>query len=186
MGAPLDPITGLTPSQERFASAVASGMNYSDAYRFAYDVAPDSLPATTWVHASQLASDDKVQTRIQQLKHAAQLHQARATSWTVDRLVSEAETQLQISREGGFKAVASGNGALELIARLTGNLADKPREVQVPITRVVVVLNRGPGSDGQRQVVEASYDVLPAATETETDTDGPEMTKLSPDGGKVP
>jgi hypothetical protein len=56
----------LTAKQERFAQLVASGEKYSPAYRLSHD-ANGSSDQTVWVHASQLAANDKVATRIDEL-----------------------------------------------------------------------------------------------------------------------
>lgn len=58
----------LTPKQERFAQCVADGMTQADAYRTAYDCAPTTKPESIQQVASQLMSDLKVSSRVQQLR----------------------------------------------------------------------------------------------------------------------
>ena len=58
----------LTPKQEAFAIAVASGMTQADAYRSAYNVNPTTKPEVTQVKASQLMADGKIRVRVEELK----------------------------------------------------------------------------------------------------------------------
>ena len=132
----------LTHKQEKFAQLVASGLTQSAAYRQAYDVSPDTLPATVVQDASHLAAHPNVFPRIQELRQAALAKMTSAQAWNLDRMVSEAETNLEMSRT--WKQLGSANGALEIIGRATGILSDKPRDpTPVRITRVVVMLNDG-------------------------------------------
>lgn len=57
----------LTPKQEAFAQAVASGMNQSDAYRAAYS-AGKMKPSSVNVNASKLSADAKVAQRVAELR----------------------------------------------------------------------------------------------------------------------
>jgi phage terminase small subunit len=59
----------LTDKQERFAQAIADGMNQSDAYRTAYSAAA-MLDATIHSKASVLMADGKVAARVGMLKQA--------------------------------------------------------------------------------------------------------------------
>ena len=59
----------LTAQQEKFAQAIASGMNQSDAYRAAYNTSK-TKPNVIHVKASQLAADGKVLIRLKQLQSA--------------------------------------------------------------------------------------------------------------------
>jgi nucleoid-associated protein YgaU len=96
---------------------------------------------------------------------------ATAQAWNLDRLVAELETQLEIARSGGAKTVSAGNGALELIGRVTGILSDKAREAPMaPITRVVVVLDHGVAAGKERFTEAEGYKVLPQSKdETESE-----------------
>ena len=58
----------LTPKQEAFAIAVASGMTQADAYRSAYNVKQTTKPEVTQVKASQLMADGKIRVRVEELK----------------------------------------------------------------------------------------------------------------------
>lgn len=57
----------LTPKQEEFAKRIAEGMNYSDAYRSAYDARRMS-DKTVNEKASLLKNEDKIRTRIKELR----------------------------------------------------------------------------------------------------------------------
>lgn len=58
----------LTPKQENFCRAIVyDGMNYSDAYRYAYN-ADKMSPKTINERASVLRADNKIATRIKQLQ----------------------------------------------------------------------------------------------------------------------
>lgn len=58
----------LTDQQENFAKAVAlDGMNFSDAYRSAYDT-ENMLPSSIWTEASLLKDNPKVAQRINELR----------------------------------------------------------------------------------------------------------------------
>jgi len=156
----------LTAKREAFAQLLAtSPISQVDAYRHTHDVSPDGSPATHYEEASRIAAIPEVAARIQQLKAIAQAKVVAKHSWTLDRVVTQAEKHLEIALSGGFKGVPAANGALEIIGRATGILSDKARETpQVPITRVVIVLNQGPDPKGRPIITEAAYEVLPAAT----------------------
>lgn len=58
---------GLTPQQEAFAMAVASGKSLAEAYRAAYPKSLKWAESTLWPHASRLSGDGKVSARIKAL-----------------------------------------------------------------------------------------------------------------------
>ena len=64
---PVNPQTGLTDKQEEFAQGVMAGMNYTAAYRAAYN-ASGMGDATVWAMACKLAADHKVTIRLEQLR----------------------------------------------------------------------------------------------------------------------
>lgn len=59
----------LTPKQEAFAQAVASGKTQAEAYRIAYN-AENSKPETIHSKASVLMADGKVKARVAELRKA--------------------------------------------------------------------------------------------------------------------
>lgn len=60
----------LTDNQENFAKCVAEGMNYSDAYRSAYNTSR-MTDKSVWEKASELASNVKVKARLKELRDMA-------------------------------------------------------------------------------------------------------------------
>ena len=58
----------LTPKQEAFAIALASGKTQADAYRSAYDVKATTKPETTQNKAHQLMKKGEVRARVEELK----------------------------------------------------------------------------------------------------------------------
>ena len=58
----------LTPKQEAFAIAVASGMTQADAYRSAYNVKPETSPGSVQNKASLLMKKGEVRVRVEDLK----------------------------------------------------------------------------------------------------------------------
>ncbi|CAB4197288.1 hypothetical protein UFOVP1309_4 [uncultured Caudovirales phage] len=58
----------LTPKQEAFAQAVASGLTQSDAYRKAYKVSPTTKPMSVNQLASTLMGNDHISSRVKELR----------------------------------------------------------------------------------------------------------------------
>ena len=58
----------LTPKQESFAQAVASGMNQSDAYRAAYKVRQKTKLDSVNQSASKVMANAKVASRVAELR----------------------------------------------------------------------------------------------------------------------
>lgn len=61
----------LTPKQEAFAQAVASGMNQSDAYRQVYKMREGTKPESVNQAASRVMADVKVTSRVAELREPA-------------------------------------------------------------------------------------------------------------------
>jgi phage terminase small subunit len=147
-----DPMTEhLSPKQSRFVEEYLVNFNATQAaIRAGYSEKT----------AYSIGSENLKKPDIQQAIAARQKQLADKRRWDMERLVEEAETNLELARTGGWRGVSPANGALELIGRVTGILTDKPRDPQVPvITRVVVVLNRGVDAEGRPQVEEEAYQV---------------------------
>lgn len=58
----------LTPKQEAFAIAVASGMTQADAYRSAYNVKPTTKPESVQTKAYQMMQMVQIRSRVVELK----------------------------------------------------------------------------------------------------------------------
>ena len=58
----------LTPKQEAFAQAVASGLTQSDAYRKAYTVRPTTKPESVNQKSSALMAEVNIRSRVMELR----------------------------------------------------------------------------------------------------------------------
>ena len=58
----------LTPKQEAFAQAVASGLTQSDAYRKSYTVKPTTKPESVNQKSSALMSEVNIRSRVMELR----------------------------------------------------------------------------------------------------------------------
>lgn len=58
----------LTPKQEAFAQAVASGLTQSDAYRKAYTVKPTTKPESVNQKSSALMAEVNIRSRVMELR----------------------------------------------------------------------------------------------------------------------
>ena len=82
----------LTEKQERFAQAVAlEGMTYSDAYRSAYDTSR-MTDKTANEKASLLASQDKIKTRISELRQQTMTPKVMGAQRRKERLTEYANS----------------------------------------------------------------------------------------------
>lgn len=137
-----DPVTGLTAQQERFAQLVAAGATLSDAYRQAYNVRPGTPGTTYWDHASELARHALVKPRIAALKADIEAATLAEIAWSQAKLVTEADRHRKLALSGGWRGVASANGALELIGKVTGLLTEKGPGNIIPI-QINFIIGRG-------------------------------------------
>ena len=110
----------------------------------------DFSPATAAQQASRLLKNVKVQQTI--ATRQKQLAEKRARDG--ERLVNEAETNLEIARTGGYKGAGSANGALEFIGRVTGLLNEKQQPGSVAVTKIVINLAPRVVPPDQPQVIE--------------------------------
>ena len=76
----------LTPKQEAFAQAIASGMTQADAYRSAYD-AENMKDATVWSKASVLMADGKVSARVEELRKGLEKKELWTREMSVKALI---------------------------------------------------------------------------------------------------
>ena len=118
-------------------------------------------PETLWQRASEVAEHSQVSVKIAELKAAAQSQfierQTESGIWSVERAFSEVETNLSLARDE--KQLSAANKATEQALKLSGLLADKPREGEVSIHKVTVILpesRRNP----EHEAIEGSYTML--------------------------
>ena len=146
----------LTRQQRLFCDGISQGLPRIEAYYAAY---PNSKKnpnrATADNNAYHLANVPKIAARLAEIQAASIALAGASSAWTVDRLVSEATTNLDLARSGGPRSVSAANGSLELIARVAGLLSSDHSSTTQAITRVTVVLNREPA--GEPDVVEAHH-----------------------------
>mgnify|MGYP000079498988 CR=1 FL=1 len=124
----------ITPKREKFISNILAGMNQTDAYKDAYDVSSDCLPATVYTAAYDLMNNPEIKGSIEAARDSQR-------GWTLARVVEEGERNLVGSREAN--QWASANGALQFLGKITGVVSEKPVADSVSITRVTIVLDSG-------------------------------------------
>ena len=81
------PHVKLTAKQEAFCQGIADGLGQADAYRAAYD-AEGMKDNTIYPHASKLMKNDKVRTRITELRESVQEKQLWSREMSVKALVA--------------------------------------------------------------------------------------------------
>lgn len=108
----------LTDKQEKFCQEVAKGLNYSDAYRKAYD-AEKMKPATINRKAKDLADNGKVTARIRQLRERT----LKRYDLTVDDIIDELEEARSVASKN--RAAAAMVSASMGKAKLLGLVTDK-------------------------------------------------------------
>lgn len=120
----------LTPQQEAFACALASGSNQSDAYRSAYNTAK-MKPETVNRNAFTLANDSKIAARVHALKAPA----IEKVGMTVEghlRKLQELRDKAEQMAEFGTAIRAE-----ELRGKVAGFYVSKTEDVTDPIKRAL-------------------------------------------------
>jgi phage terminase small subunit len=102
----------LTPKQEAFVLAFFECGNAAEAYRRAYDVAPDARDGWLYVEACQLLDHPKISLRLQQLKDQAARHSIFTRQAAMDEF--EDARVLAVSIKNPAAAVAAINGKVKL------------------------------------------------------------------------
>ena len=95
-------MSDLTPKQEAFAQAVASGMSQSDAYRAAYKVRPTTKPETVNQAASRLMADSNVTARVEELRQPV----VEAAQITLASHLERLKALSQAAEDGGQYSAA--------------------------------------------------------------------------------
>ena len=155
----------LVPKIDRFVDEYMVDLNGTQAaIRAGYSA------KTAAQQASRLLRDVKVQQAV--AVRQQQLAEKRA--WDVDRLVDEAEENLNKARL--LHQMGSANGALEFIGKATGLLNDKQQTGTPPVTQIII--NLAPGVEmpaeveGQtryrevRSAVDGEYREIPEGDES--------------------
>ena len=131
----------LTPQQEAFAQAVASGMNQSDAYREAYKVKPATKATSVNVSASKLMADPNISQRVAELRapvvakaqmtlesHLADLQMLRDKALEANQLSAAISAEIARGKASGVhveKSAQEITGSLGFILEVAGIEAPK-------------------------------------------------------------
>lgn len=144
----------LTDKQEKFAQAVAKGLNQSAAYREAYN-ATKMQPQSVSVNASKLMADANVALRVSVLRELAQPERIKAVAYGIDQAMAEAERALKIAekKENGGAMVA----AVTLRAKLNALLVDRSEVRTGKLDDVPA---------GELEAIDAAIDVIRKARAT--------------------
>ena len=164
---------GLSKKQELFIKLhVVDGLNISDAYREAYDTKTNKQNSL-YNQASMLASNPKVAQRIMELIRSIEDKLASEIVWDRNRIVSELAVNVELARE--HKQMAASNRSLELVAKVTGVLAEDTKQVTGTVSVIhslsdavldqLVALASEPVPIDDTGSIEASYKLLEPESE---------------------
>ena len=125
----------ITAKQETFSKLVAlDGFNPSEAYRKAYDTNPINQ-SSIHEQASKLMSNNKVSTRIKELKDTIENEIVSKVVWDKTKIIEELSINVELGRE--TKQLASSNQALKLIGSAVGNVFE-PETQQIIVTASIL------------------------------------------------
>lgn len=119
---------GLTPQQEIYAVAVASGKTLTDAYREAYPKSQNWKEESLWNKASALSRHGLVQARISDLRQANVARVQEEIVYTAKVAMSEAQRALELAERANQPGAMV--AAIQLRAKLNGLLVER-KEVSV-------------------------------------------------------
>ena len=126
---------GLTVKQETFSKLVAlDGFNPSEAYRKAYDTNPINQ-SSIHEQASKLMSNNKVATRINELKATIENEIVSKVVFDKQRIISELALNMELGRE--TKQLAASNQAIKLIGLSVGNIFEAETQ-QINVTAQIL------------------------------------------------
>ena len=126
---------GLTAKQETFSKLVAlDGLNPSEAYRKAYDTNPINQ-SSIHEQASKLMSNNKVATRINELKATIENEIVSKVVFDKQRIISELALNMELGRE--TKQLAASNQAIKLIGLSVGNIFEAETQ-QINVTAQIL------------------------------------------------
>lgn len=135
-------MTKLTPKQEGFCQRVASGSNYSDSYRGAYDCS-HMKGSTINRNAAALEKDNKIATRIQVLNRK---HQQRYDI-TVDTITAGFIENIQLATE--LNKPEAVNSAYNSLMKLYGLGIEKHKhEINVGEELMDLIFDQLPDTTG--------------------------------------
>lgn len=119
------PHVKLTAKQEAFCQGIADGLGQADAYRAAYD-AEGMKDNTIYPHASKLMKNDKVRTRITELRESVQEKQLWSREMSVKALVAayrEGSGSVKVAAVKELNAMHGYNEPAKL--NISGNMVNR-------------------------------------------------------------
>ena len=126
---------GLTTKQETFSRLVAlDGLIPSEAYRKAYDTNPINQ-SSIHEQSSKLMSNNKVKTRINELKETIENEILEKVVWDKQKIIEELSVNVSLGRD--TKQLAASNQAIKLIGSAVGNVFE-PEVQQVNVTASIL------------------------------------------------
>lgn len=153
----------LTPKQEAFSVAFFETGNAAEAYRRAYDVAPDAKDHWIYVEAGQLLDHPEITLRLKSLQEQAERHSIYTRQKAMDEL--EEARALAMKTDNPSGAVAAVKGKVSLYG------LDRPAKVSItdPDGKPLETLNVTALSTGAlRELMAAMND-----KSADTDAGGP-------------
>lgn len=133
----------LTPKQDAFALAFFETGNAAEAYRRAYDVAPDAKDHWLYVEASQLLDHPEVALRLKEMRRKAEQH----SIYTRQKALEELEEARRSAMSLGAPAAAV--SAINAKAKLSGLEPTAKQKVELsgegggPLSFVIRDMSKG-------------------------------------------
>jgi len=160
----------LTTKQESFCQLVAiQQKTLTDAYIEAYDT--DGMKQDSIYQLScRLSKQVKITSRIEALQATITDKLASQIVWNREKIVSELAVNVELARE--HKQMAASNRSLELVAKVTGVLAEETKQVTGTVSVIHSLSNEvldqlaalGPSEPeplvSEAKTIEAQYQIL--------------------------
>jgi hypothetical protein len=127
----IDPGTGLTAQQERFACELGAGKNQSEAYLAAYPRSARWTAKTVWEKASRLAANGKVQARVAGLQAALREEAERKLVFGLAEAFAMADDAFACAR--AFEQAGAMVAAAHLKAKIAGLIVNKHEIKRSPL-----------------------------------------------------
>ena len=164
----------LSAKRLSFCRYIVNGCNPTEAYRKAYNVTSERKSTATEA-ASRLMKDSNVNAMIQTLQSDIRDRLNATEVWNRNRIVSELAVNVELARE--HKQMAASNRSLELVAKVTGVLAEEPKQLTGTVSVIHSLSNEvldqlaamaAPEPDAiisATETIEAQYQVLESEPE---------------------
>jgi len=116
----------LSAKRQSFCRYIVNGYNPTEAYIKSFNVTSERKHTATEA-SSRLMRLATIQQQIDTLQSDISDRLNAAEAWDRNRIVSELAVNVELARE--HKQMAASNRSLELVARITGSLAEEPKQV---------------------------------------------------------